>query len=110
MQIRKEEKESRAIKIIAEEDGVMVGHAYLYLIYNNLHTEPYGLLEDICVEEKFRNAGIGTKLLQMIIEEAKLNKCYKLIGTSRMARQTVHDWYKRLGFVEHGLEFRMDFK
>jgi hypothetical protein len=34
--------------------------------------------------------------------------CYMLIATSRHSRPKVHDLYRRLGFEDHGIEFRMD--
>jgi len=41
------------------------------LIYNDLHPEPYGLLEDVFVEEEFRGQGIGKSLVRAVIEKAK---------------------------------------
>jgi len=35
--------------------------------------------------------------------------CYKLIATSRTSRPKVHELYQRLGFENHGVEFRMNF-
>lgn len=35
--------------------------------------------------------------------------CYKLIATSRTSRPKVHELYHRLGFTQHGVEFRIDF-
>ncbi|MFA6424103.1 MAG: GNAT family N-acetyltransferase [Candidatus Magasanikbacteria bacterium] len=110
MNIKKIEKSTVGIKISIEENGQELGRAWLYLIYNDLHQEPYGLLEDVFVEENSRKKGIGNELLQTIITEAQARKCYKLISTSRKVRTEVHEWYKRKGFKEHGLEFRMDFK
>lgn len=110
MKIKKIIKNSTFIKIIAAENVKEVGHAYLYLIYNDLHKKPYGLLEDIFVDEKFRGRGIGTKILQAVISEAKKRKCYKLVGTSRKLRVKVHQWYARWGFKKCGYEFRMDLK
>ncbi len=98
-----------AIKLTATEDGKIAGRAFLYLIYNDLHEEPYGLLEDVFVEEAFRSRGLGTVLVKAVIEEAKARKCHKLIGTSRHSRTEVHEWYKKIGFADYGLEFRMDF-
>ncbi len=108
MNIKQTEKTTVGIKIFVEEDGVELGRAWLYLIYNDLHTEPYGLLEDVFVKEDVRGKGVGNKLLEKVISEAREKKCYKIIGTSRMSRDMVHEWYKRLGFREYGLEFRMD--
>lgn len=108
MNLKQVEKNTVGIKVSVEEDGVELGRAWLYLIYNDLHTEPYGLLEDVYVKEDRRSQGVGNKLLEQIVAEARKRKCYKIIGTSRMSRDMVHEWYKRLGFREYGLEFRMD--
>lgn len=97
------------IKFIAEDDDKEVGRAYLYLIHNDLHEEPYGLLEDVFVDGEYRSQGIGRELVLAVIEEAKVQKCYKLIGTSRYSRENVHRFYKSLGFKDHGIEFRIDF-
>jgi len=108
MNLKQTEKTTVGIRIFVEEDGVELGRAWLYLIYNDLHGDPYGLLEEVFVKEDKRGNGVGNKLLEKIISEAKARKCYKIIGTSRMSRDMVHEWYKRLGFREYGLEFRMD--
>lgn len=108
MNIQKTEKQTLGIKISVEENGVEMGRAWLYLIYNDLHQEPYGLLEDVFVNEMARGQGFGNELLKEAIEEARNRGCYKLIGTSRKSRENVHAWYKKLGFEDYGLEFRMD--
>ena len=100
--------QSKAIKIVAREDGRMMGRVYLYLIYNDLHKRPYGLLEDVFVEEKYRGQGAGSKLLGAVIDEARRRGCYKLIGTVRKSRKRIHNWYEKLGFEDYGKEFRMD--
>ncbi len=108
MEIKKIEKSTLGIKISVVENGVELGRAWLYLVYNDLHVEPYGLLEDVFVNESARGNGVGSELLKEAINEAKERGCYKLIGTSRKSRENVHDWYKKLGFEDYGLEFRMD--
>jgi len=108
MQLEKQTKQGKAIKIVAVEEGKEVGRAWLYLIYNDLHSRPYGLLEDVFVKEEFRSSGIGSQLVKAIIEEAKAQNCYKLIGCSRNSRPKVHQMYESLGFKNYGVEFRMD--
>ena len=98
MEIQKTTAASTVIKITAEEDGKEVGHARLYLINNDFHDEPYGLLEYIFVEPEYRKKGIGTKLTQAIIDEAKKQGCYKLIGQSRYGKDKVHALYEKIGF------------
>lgn len=76
---------------------------------NDLHKVPFGLLEDLFVDEGARGKGIGTALINDAIKLAKKKSCYKLIATSRHRRKGVHELYRRLGFRNHGIEFRMDF-
>ncbi|MFA5211452.1 MAG: GNAT family N-acetyltransferase [Patescibacteria group bacterium] len=99
-----------AVRLSFSENENEIGHAYLYIIYNDLHKKPYGLLEDVFIEEKYRGSGLGTKLLIDVIAEAKKNDCYKLIATSRLEREKIHDWYLKQGFKEYGKEFRLDFE
>lgn len=101
---------STFIKFETKVGGRVVGRAYLYLIKNDLYSKPYGLLEDVFVEEEFRGQGIGKKLVEMVIEKARELGCYKLIATSRFERENVHRLYQNLGFKKHGFEFRIDFE
>ena len=110
MKIEQTKVSASGIMFSIKKDGEEIGRAYLYLLYNGLHSEPFGLLEDVFVEEEHRGKGLGTKLVEAVISAAKQNNCYKLFGTSRHSRKKVHDWYKKLGFYDQGLEFRMDFK
>jgi GNAT superfamily N-acetyltransferase len=89
-------------------DGKRVGRAFLFIIYNDLHQKPYGLLEDVFVEEEYRGKGIGKELVKQVIKKAKEIGCYKLIATSRFEREHVHRLYENLGFKKWGYEFRLD--
>lgn len=110
MEIRKDvEKRAYAVKCTAVENGQTVGRAYLYIIFNDLHEEPYGLLEDVFVNGESRGKGLGGQLVREVIEEAKARGCHKLICTSRHGKEELHEWYKSFGFRDHGAEFRMDF-
>ena len=100
---------SKAVKCFIEEDGREVARASLFLITNDLHVEPYGLLEDVFVEKEFRGKGFGTQLVETVIKEAEARGCYKLVGQSRYEREAVHELYLKLGFTDHGKNFRIDF-
>ncbi len=103
-------KDAYAVKFTASENGQVLGWAFLYLIFQDRHEEPYGLIENVYVYPEFRRRGLGTRLTEAVIEEAKKRNCYKLIGTSKMVNEKVHVLYERLGFKKIGYEFRMDFK
>ena len=109
MELEKKEIKHQGVKISAIENGEVLGHGYLYILKNDLHEAPFGFLEDVFVEEAQRKKGIGSQLIKAVIAEAKAQGCYKLICTSRHEKPEVHNYYKKFGFKEHGLEFRMDF-
>lgn len=108
MKITKTLQSSKAIKFEIKDGKKQLGRGFLYLIKNGLHKEPYGLMEDIFVDESQRGKGLGTLLVSAMIAEAKKRKCYKLIGTSRHSNKGAHKLYTKLGLNKHGVEFRID--
>ncbi len=104
--------DGRGVRFSFAKEGREVAHAYLYLLKNDLHDQPFGFLEDVHVDDDQRGSGLGRELLNTVIERAKIEKCYKLIATSRNdgTRTMVHEWYLRLGFTDYGKEFRMNLK
>ncbi|MEM7406970.1 MAG: GNAT family N-acetyltransferase [Pseudomonadota bacterium] len=99
---------AEGLRFSVSRDGAEVGRAYLYLMMNDLHEEPFGFLEDVFVEESARGDGVGKQLVNEVIAAARTNGCYKLIATSRDARPRVHALYVQLGFADYGREFRMN--
>ncbi|MCA9360149.1 GNAT family N-acetyltransferase [Candidatus Nomurabacteria bacterium] len=101
---------TKGIRFSVLRDGKEVGRAYLYMLNNDLHNRPFGLLEDVFVDSSYRGEGIAKELLEAVLKKAEEN-CYKLIATSRNdgTRSTVHEWYIRLGFNDYGTEFRLNF-
>ena len=88
--------------------GKELGRAFLYVMHNDLHGQPFGFMEDVYVSEEMRGQGLGTSLVEQVIKTAKEMGCYKLIATSRYSRPKVHKLYIELGFIDHGKEFRID--
>ncbi|MFZ5366267.1 MAG: GNAT family N-acetyltransferase [Patescibacteria group bacterium] len=110
METKRKIVKARGIRLSFKDKRKEAARAYLYILQNDLHKKPFGLLEDVYVEENLRGRGLGTKIINEAIIEARKNKCYKLVATSRYSRPKVHKLYERLGFKNHGLEFRLDFK
>ena len=108
MRIKKISISAKGVKFVRRIDGIEVGRAYLYILKNDLHEEPFGFMEDVFVDEALRGGGIGEALVERVIKEARKRGCYKLIATSRHERIKVHALYRRLGFKDHGHEFRID--
>jgi len=109
MKIKRKTIKEEGIKFFIEVDGKEIGRAFLYILHNDLHKEPFGLLEDVYINEDLRGQGIGTQLLDKVIKEAKASGCYKIVATSRHSRPKVHKLYERIGFRNQGIEFRLDF-
>lgn len=99
---------SVAIRLAYLLEGKEAGHVRLYLIRNDKHRRPYGLVEDLFVEEVFRGKGVATSLMRSLMTRAMGENCYKLIANSRRENEHVHKLYKKLGFLPHGYEFRIN--
>ena len=54
----------------------------------------------IYVDQKFRGVGIGSALMQTIIEHAKVDGYHVMIGAIDAANQQSIEFHKRFGFVE----------
>jgi len=110
MFMKKQKISAEGIKFSIKKDNKEVARAYLYLMKNALHKQPFGFMEDVFIDESLRGKGYGTKIVKEIIKEAKKQNCYKLIATSRYPRDKVHKLYKKLGFRDWGKEFRINLK
>ena len=106
--IHREERVARGIRFSIRGAKGEVARAYLYVMTNDLHDAPFGLLEDVFVAASERGGGLGTTLVNEVVAAARAAGCYKLVATSRASRPKVHELYERLGFKNYGIEFRMN--
>ncbi len=68
---------TRGIRFAHVIKGQELGHAYLYLMQNDLHKEPFGFVEDVFVDKESRGQGIGDALMEAVLRRAKEEQCYK---------------------------------
>lgn len=108
MDIKQKKITAIGLKLFIEQDGREIARAYLYLMKNDLHDQPFGFMEDVFVAKELRGRGFGSKLALEVIKQAKKNNCYKLICTSRQSKTKAHELYNKLGFKDWGKEFRID--
>jgi GNAT superfamily N-acetyltransferase len=108
MDVKKKEIGAKGVKLFIMEDNKEIARAYLYILKNDLHQEPFGFMEDVFVHPDYRQGGLGKKIVQALIDEAKERNCYKIICTSRHGREVIHKMYENLGFKNYGIEFRQD--
>jgi GNAT superfamily N-acetyltransferase len=97
-------------KFVCVHEGREVARTYLYVLRNDLHEEPFGFIEDVFVEPKYRGQGLVSRLHEMAVDEARANGCYKIVLSSRAESTDVHDMYKHLGYAARGVAFRLDLK
>ena len=109
MKIKTQEVPASGRRFSVDKNGKEVAHTYLYIMANGLHERPFGLMEDLFVDENYRGRGIAGSLINRVIDEARRQNCYKLICTSRHGNEIVHKLYEKKGFGKHGIEFRMNF-
>lgn len=85
--------------LVAIKDGTtIVGVATLYLMRQM--GKRSGYVEDVVVDESYRGQGLGGKLMEVLIAEARKNKLDAIHLTSRPAREAANRLYQKLGF-EH---------
>jgi len=95
--------------LVAVEDEEVVGSLYLVVASNVTHGgRPFGVVENVIVDEARRRRGIGRALMDEAIGIARQAGCYKLFLGSNVKRADAHEFYRALGFHVHGPVFRMD--
>jgi GNAT superfamily N-acetyltransferase len=93
--------------LVALVDGRVVGlagvtHAWLF------HADaPTARLMSIVVDESCRGQGIGRRLVEASIEQARTWGCDRLELTSRLERVDAHAFYERVGFTATSKKFQM---
>ena len=87
-----------SILIAAFIDGAIVGS--LTLITFSIPTGKRAWIEDVVVDENYRNAGIGEALNQEAINIARRLGAKTVDLTSRPSREAANRLYSRLGFVQ----------
>lgn len=59
-------------------------------------------LESVSVLEAYRGLGIGSKLLNFAIEEAKLRFVHEIVLHAHVDNTSAIEWYKQKGFIQIG--------
>ncbi|MEK9168057.1 MAG: GNAT family N-acetyltransferase [Patescibacteria group bacterium] len=107
--IKQENVAARGIRFSVRRDGAEAARAYLYIIQNDLHPEPFGLLEDVFTLEQYRGTGLATQIVEAAVAEARRQGCYELIATRKEGKDWLDDFYGKFGFQKWGAELRVTF-
>jgi phosphinothricin acetyltransferase len=91
----------RSIWLAAMEEGseIVVGIATLVPV--RIPTGFYGRIEDVVVKNSYRGKGIGRKLMELLVAEARRLNMDWLTLTSKPERDAANHLYRDLGFERH---------
>ena len=89
-----------ALILFAKSNGEFVGICTCFYAYSTFLAKPLLNIHDLYVEESARGKGVGTVLLQALVETAKRKKCGKITLEVRKDNLNARDLYKGQGFQE----------
>jgi NDP-sugar pyrophosphorylase family protein len=102
-----ESKINKKHLMVIKYEDIVVGTGSVLIEDKLIHCMgKVGHIEDVVVDEMYRNLGLAKMLMVRLIEFARDAGCYKVILD---ASDTVEGFYKKLGFHRHANNMRMDF-
>ena len=91
---------------VAVLDSKVIGSATIFIEPKFIHNGgTVGHIEDVVVRKEYQGSGIGQKLVEVLLEYAKKNGCYKTILD---VTDEVMPFYENLGFKRHSNSMRFD--
>ena len=93
-------EENKKIKYFgAVENEKVISTCYCMIIPNLTRLGSFiAFVENVVTDKEYRGQGLGRKVMEMAIEFARENNCYKVILQSGSWRKEAHQFYKNLGF------------
>ncbi|NLM13658.1 MAG: ribosomal protein S18-alanine N-acetyltransferase [Epulopiscium sp.] len=88
---------SLAYYIVAESEDAVLGYAGMWIIVDEGH------ITNIAVHPDFQHQGVGTLLMQHLIDEAKRKHFFGLTLEVRESNIKAQNLYRKFGFVSEGL-------
>ena len=82
--------------------GVLIGELQVQLH----RAKKRGYIEDLIVDENYRNKGIGKSLLENAVSYARDNDCEVVDLTSYITNDNAHRFYEKNGFIKHSYMFK----
>lgn len=82
---------------VAEADGQVVGGCGVLMIAGE------GNITNVVIDKNYRNQGIGTKLLQYLIEDGRDNGLTAFTLEVRISNESAIHVYEKLGFFSEGI-------
>lgn len=84
--------------VVARQSGTVVGMANLLYTVSTALGGRVAILEDMVVSPNVRNAGVGSRLLEKVIQYARLNGCKRITVLTDRVNKSAQHLYRRFGF------------
>ena len=89
---------------VAEENGKIIGSTTLFIEQKFIHNGgKVGHIEDVVVSKEYEGRGIGIKLVNSLLEKARMMNCYKTILD---CQDELIPFYERIGFKQESNQMR----
>ncbi|MEA4831421.1 MAG: GNAT family N-acetyltransferase [Oscillospiraceae bacterium] len=85
--------------IVGKIDDDIISSCVLVIIPNLTHQQrPYALIENVVTDEKCRNKGYATQILDFARDIAKINNCYKIMLLTGSKKESTLNFYRKAGY------------
>ena len=92
-------EKSKLKYFIAVDNGIVISSCYIAIVPNlTRNGKSNGFIENVITDEKYRNRGIGRKIIELAIKYGEENNCYKIVLMSSNSRKENHGFYEKCGF------------
>lgn len=94
---------------VAERDGEIIA-THTLLVQDNIarNATPSAIIEGVVVAEEARGSGVGKAMMRHAFETAAGAGAYKICLFTGSSDDRVHDFYRKLGFDEHGVSYLLN--
>jgi ribosomal protein S18 acetylase RimI-like enzyme len=95
---------------IAEANGEIVGFIDLWTIHDFCHGGKLSFIQNLYVAPKHRRLGVGSKLLQKIVERAEEMGVLEIHVVTEFDNKPAIQLYKKHGLTKESLQLEKEFK
>jgi (aminoalkyl)phosphonate N-acetyltransferase len=92
--------DSAHVVLLAEEDGQVVGLVNAHFRPQLHHLAPVGTIDELVVDEDRRGLGIGERLVERVLEEARRRGADVVEVSTHNRRERARAFYRRCGFED----------
>ncbi|UCE38119.1 MAG: GNAT family N-acetyltransferase [Thermoplasmata archaeon] len=88
---------------VAEIGGIVIGFINFTIRQTLVHPGLSGLIDELVVTRKYREMGVGKKLIEAAAKNCKQLGCCELEVSTEITNEIAQKFYKSLGFTERGV-------